>query len=67
MSKKLVILGTGGTIAGVADSPLHNVSYQSAQLPVAQLLQNVPASLTANGQYLLHSEQVFQIDSKDMD
>ena len=65
MSKKLVILGTGGTIAGVAEHPLHHVAYKAAQLDVAQLLAQVPTAGTAA--YTVHTEQVFQCDSKDMD
>lgn len=64
MSKKIVFLGTGGTIAGVAGGPLQNVSYQAAQLGVAELLCKVPASL--HSQWVFESEQVLQIDSKDM-
>ena len=37
------MLGTGGTIAGVADSAQDDVGYRSAQLGVAQLVQAVPA------------------------
>ena len=67
MSKKnLVILGTGGTIAGVAESPLHNVSYQAAQLDVADLLAKIPMSIGAHAGFTWFTEQVFQIDSKDM-
>ena len=38
MLKKIVILGTGGTIAGVASSTMQNVSYQAAHLDVADLI-----------------------------
>ena len=59
----LVVLGTGGTIAGSAASAADNVSYRSATLPVATLLAalDVPAGLA------VESEQVEQLDSKDMD
>ena len=59
----LVVLGTGGTIAGSAASAADNVSYRSATLPVATLLAalDVPAGLA------VESEQVAQLDSKDMD
>lgn len=60
---KIVVLGTGGTIAGTAASAQDNVGYTAAQIGVAQLLAAVPA--LAN--QLLEAEQVAQVDSKDMD
>jgi L-asparaginase len=60
---KLVILGTGGTIAGQSSKALDNVGYTAGQLGVEQLLQAVPA---LQGQPL-EAEQVAQLDSKDMD
>ena len=59
----VVILGTGGTIAGTADMPGDNVRYRAAQLGVQQLIEAVPALA---GQ-ALQAEQVAQIDSKDME
>jgi L-asparaginase len=61
--RKIVVLATGGTIAGRAASAHDNVGYQSAQLGVEHLLEDLPGhpSLTITG------EQVAQIDSKDMD
>jgi L-asparaginase len=59
----VVILGTGGTIAGTAAQRLDNVGYTAAQLGVAQLVDAVPALA---GQ-ALEAEQVAQLDSKDMD
>jgi L-asparaginase/Glu-tRNA(Gln) amidotransferase subunit D len=41
--KKIVVLGTGGTIAGTAASASDNLGYQAAQVGVASLLQAVPA------------------------
>lgn len=58
----IVVLGTGGTIAGQAASASDNVGYRSAQIGVAELLQGVPAAAGLR----LVSEQVAQIDSKDM-
>ena len=60
---KIVVLGTGGTIAGEAASASDNVGYRSAQRGVAELLQGVPAAAGLR----IESEQVAQIDSKDMD
>lgn len=66
MQSKIVILGTGGTIAGTAASATDTVGYRSAQLGVAQLLAAVPPLATpAAG--AIECEQVAQFDSKDMD
>ena len=62
-ARTLVILGTGGTIAGRASSPNDDVSYVSAALPVAALVDSLE---TPTG-FALESEQVAQLDSKDMD
>lgn len=59
----VVILGTGGTIAGTSQTPGDNVRYQAAQLGVQQLIAAVPGLA---GQ-ALEAEQVAQVDSKDMD
>jgi L-asparaginase len=59
----VVILGTGGTIAGTAADPGNNVGYTAGQIGVAQLVQAVPPLA---GQRL-EAEQVAQLDSKDMD
>ncbi|MGI9134049.1 MAG: asparaginase [Rhodoferax sp.] len=65
--KNIVFLGTGGTIAGTASSAQDNVGYQSAQLGVSRLLEAMPALPAALGGLVLESEQVLQIDSKDME
>lgn len=59
---KTVILGTGGTIAGTAAAG-DNIGYTAAQLGVADLVRRVPALASLP----LESEQVAQLDSKDMD
>lgn len=64
--KTIVILGTGGTIAGVAEHAGASVGYRPAQLGVAQLLQAVP-DLERVANAPLQAEQVAQLDSKDMD
>lgn len=66
MSKKIVFLGTGGTIAGTATSELDNVGYAAGQLGVNQLLLGVPALSDTLGECTAVCEQVMQIDSKDM-
>jgi L-asparaginase len=59
----IVVLGTGGTIAGRAASSSDNVGYTAAQLGVDQLVAAVPALAGAS----IECEQVAQLDSKDMD
>lgn len=66
VSKKLVVLGTGGTIAGRSEHELDNIGYAAAQLSVAALLDMVPALDSVLRGHDLHSEQVAQVDSKDM-
>ena len=59
--KKIVILGTGGTIAGMASDASSNINYTAGQVGVSQL---VGAIDFLNG--AVETEQVAQIDSKDM-
>lgn len=66
ISKKVVVLGTGGTIAGTAKKASDNVGYTAAQVNVAHLLAAIPGLPEVLGDHGLHSEQVAQIDSKDM-
>lgn len=61
-SKVIVVLGTGGTIAGTATSASDNLGYSAAQLSVETLVRAVPA---LDG-LPLECEQVAQVDSKDM-
>ena len=63
---KIVVLGTGGTIAGKAAQAGDNIGYQAAQVGVQQLLEAVPG-LAAAARGAIVAEQVAQIDSKDMD
>lgn len=58
----VVVLGSGGTIAGTAASAQEHLAYRSAQLGVAALVAAVPA---LHG-LPLEAEQVAQVDSKDM-
>lgn len=59
---KIVVLGTGGTLAGTSAQMNDNLGYRAAQIEVAELLAAIPplAGLP------VVSEQVAQIDSKDM-
>lgn len=56
------VLGTGGTIAGRAASAADHVGYTAGEVPVAELLGDVPVPAGVQVQ----AQQVAQIDSKDM-
>ena len=61
--RRIVVLGTGGTIAGRAGSAQDNIGYRAGEVGVADLL----AGVAAPAGFTLEAEQVTQIDSKDMD
>ncbi|MBA2675152.1 asparaginase [Ramlibacter sp.] len=61
--KKIVVLGTGGTIAGRAQAAYDALGYRAAEVSVEDLLRDVPGL----GGQAIASEQVAQVDSKDMD
>ena len=61
--QNLVILATGGTIAGRAASACDNIGYTAAQVEIEQMLKAI-AALNVGGPLI--AEQVSQIDSKDM-
>lgn len=63
MGRKIVILGTGGTIAGTG--PAGSSSYTAAQLTAGQLVDDIAGLRDAAGGELLVQE-VVRIDSKDM-
>lgn len=65
--RKIVVLGTGGTIAGKAARAGDNIGYQAAQLGVAELLDDLPGLSGLLQGVGLEAEQVAQLDSKDMD
>jgi L-asparaginase len=67
INKKIVILGTGGTIAGTASSSADHTGYTAAQIGVAQLVEGIAGLPEALQGCELVVEQVAQIDSKDMD
>lgn len=64
--EKIVVLGTGGTIAGTAASGADNIGYTAAQVGVAQLLAAIPGLSSVLAGRTLVTEQITQIDSKDM-
>jgi L-asparaginase len=61
--KRIVVLGTGGTIAGRAASAADNLGYHAGEVGVKVLLDGVPVAADVE----LHAEQLAQLDSKDMD
>ena len=62
IASKIVVLGTGGTIAGTSVDAADNVGYTAAQLEVSSLVRAVPPLADVP----LEAEQVAQVDSKDM-
>jgi L-asparaginase len=60
-TKKIVVLATGGTIAGLACDAAKPQNYTAGQVGVADLVKGVGV-----GDLELFTEQVAQIDSKDM-
>jgi L-asparaginase len=62
IGNKIVVLATGGTLAGTACDPMDNIGYAAAQIGIEELLDAIPA---LRGLPLV-AEQVSQIDSKDM-
>lgn len=66
-SQKIVILGTGGTIAGRSALRHDNVGYTAAQVGVEELTANIPQLPAHVAGFELVFEQVAQVDSKDMD
>jgi L-asparaginase len=65
--QKVVVLGTGGTIAGTAASASDHTGYTAGQLGVQHLLDAVPGLNDTLQEAVLACEQVAQLDSKDMD
>lgn len=64
--QKIMVLGTGGTIAGRAARAGDNLGYRAGEQSVQDLLARLGA-LALPAQHLLEAEQVAQIDSKDVD
>ena len=60
----IVVLGTGGTISALADSPEENLRYRAGAVSVGALMA---AALPEPAGFTIETEQVAQIDSKDMD
>jgi glutamin-(asparagin-)ase len=58
---RVVVLATGGTIAGAGAAATNSATYQAAKLPVEKLLAGVPELA---GVAQVRGEQVFQIASE---
>jgi len=67
--QKIVVLGTGGTIAGLTLEGQSPGLYVSALLQIDDLIQDLPVNESAPSEspFKLITEQVAQLDSKDMD
>lgn len=65
-NQKIVVLATGGTMAGLAEDVSKPEQYQAAVVPIEQLLVNVRPLFETKHGIQLHAEQVAQVDSKDM-
>jgi L-asparaginase len=61
--KKIAVLATGGTLAGKAAAAGDNIGYTAAQVGIGELLAAIPPLRDRP----FVSEQVAQVDSKDMD
>ena len=59
---QVVVLGTGGTIAGRASDPSDQLGYTAGVVPVSELLAGVALPPGVS----VRAEQVAQVDSKDM-
>lgn len=59
---RVVVLGTGGTIAGRAADPSDQLGYTAGVVPISELLAGVALPLGV----AVQAEQVAQVDSKDM-
>ncbi len=59
---RIVVLGTGGTIAGRAQRPDELLAYHAGEVPVEVLLHGIPLPPGLG----VEAEQVAQLDSKDM-
>lgn len=62
-AQKVVVIGTGGTIAGQSARPQDHLGYQAGALTAADLVASVPG-LSGRG---LECESLAQMDSCDMD
>ncbi|MEO6362386.1 MAG: asparaginase [Caldimonas sp.] len=59
----VVVLGTGGTISARADSPAELITYRAGEVSVSEMV----GALSPAPGLAVESEQLAQLDSKDMD
>lgn len=67
LTAKLLVLGTGGTIAGRSQVQGDNVGYRAGEVAVDALLPPSVMALPCLSGYQIETRQIAQIDSKDMD
>ncbi len=67
IAAKLLVLGTGGTIAGRSQVQGDNVGYRAGEVAVDALLPPAVMALPCLAGHRIETRQVAQIDSKDMD
>ena len=60
---RLVLLATGGTIAGQANQPVDTIGYISGQIDIQTLVKQTPG---LSQLAYVHAEQFCQIGSEDM-
>ncbi|GAB4089451.1 asparaginase [Hydrogenophaga soli] len=65
--RRLLVLGTGGTIAGRSTVAGDNVGYRAGEVSVDDLLTPLQAHLSLLDGWTVEAVQVAQLDSKDMD
>jgi L-asparaginase len=63
---KVIVVGTGGTIAGRSSVAGDNVGYRAGEVGVSELLQALPAASLGLSGCVVESVQLAQVDSKDM-
>ena len=64
--QRVVVLGTGGTIAGVAATPEDDLDYVAGQVGVGDLV-TAARDIADIAAVVVETEQLAQCDSKDMD
>jgi L-asparaginase len=65
--EKIVVLGTGGTIAGLGESGAPDDRYVAGQIDIHRIMASMGREDAQHWAARVQAEQVFQTDSKDMD
>ena len=65
-ANRVILVGTGGTIAGSAASAQDNVGYQAGALAVGDVLQSLPGNFQALTGCHIEPVDLARVDSKDM-